>query len=164
MFSGSIVAHFCIQAKGCVAVPESNWMVRKKRRKLVTKMILFGHHNISQQLHRIYFFNLLICIFTLPGIFRAMVSSFTPFSKSFSLVVHVLSFKNIIIAVLAALPRRPVPGVSFTLNLLERVTVIATTNTILKILLEIMQRLIWCNNRNSKQNFIFFYWTSSQRI
>lgn len=68
----------------------------------------------------IYFLNLCICgadIFTFPGILRAITSSLTPFSKSFSRTEHVLSRMKTIIAVLAALPRRPVPGVSFTLYL-----------------------------------------------
>jgi len=38
-------------------------------------------------------------------------------SKSFSLLLQALSFENMLMANLAALPRFPVPGVSFTLNL-----------------------------------------------
>jgi hypothetical protein len=56
-------------------------------------------------------------ILTLPGMFLARTSSFTDFSKSFSLMEHVLSLRNIATAVLAALPRFPVPGVNLTLNL-----------------------------------------------
>ena len=68
----------------------------------------------------IYFLNFCICgalILTFPGIFLAIVSSFTAFNKSFSLEVISLSFINTVIAVLAAFPLLPVPGVSFTLNL-----------------------------------------------
>lgn len=68
----------------------------------------------------IYFLNLCNCgaeSFTFPGIFLAITSSLTPFNKSFSLDEHALSRIKISIAVLDALPRRPVPGVIFTLNL-----------------------------------------------
>lgn len=67
-----------------------------------------------------YFFNFCICgalILTFPGIFLATVSSLTAFNKSLSLEVISLSFKNTAIAVFAAFPLLPVPGVSFTLNL-----------------------------------------------
>jgi hypothetical protein len=56
---------------------------------------------------------------TFPGKLRAMSSSRTAFSKSRSRADPARSRKNTCTAVLAALPRLPVPGVSFTLYLTE---------------------------------------------
>lgn len=74
----------------------------------------------TQQYNHVYFLNL--CNWgaeslTLPGILRATISSLTPFNRSFSRTEHVLSRINICRAVFDAFPRRPVPGVIFTLYL-----------------------------------------------
>lgn len=55
--------------------------------------------------------------FTFPGRFLARFSSFTLRMRSFSLAVVVRSRRNMFIAVFAAFPLLPVPGVNFTLNL-----------------------------------------------
>lgn len=78
--------------------------------------------------------------FILPGIFRAAASGLIAFIRSFSWFVEDFSFKNIVNAVLEALPRRFVPGVILTLYLLNETAAIS-----FNLLNDSLSGLITCN-------------------